>query len=75
MPPKTVQQQALGPNNVRYPTPAGNTLPGGGMMSPSPSNQGGMLQSNVGGGMPPFPDPPDVKPRIPPRKNVSRLLT
>ena len=64
-----VPQQSMGPNNMRYPTPAGNTLPGSGMMSPGPSsfdvNQGGIGQNSVNGGMIPF-EQPDVKPRIPP---------
>ncbi len=73
----SVQQQAMGPNNMRYPTPASNTLPGSGMMSPSPLsfdvNQGGMGQSNIGGGMPPF-DQHDVKPRIPPRMCIICII-
>ena len=64
------QQQGMGPNNMRYPTPTNNTLPGSGMMRQNSTssfdmNQGGIGQTNVAGGMPPF-ETPDVKPRIPP---------
>jgi hypothetical protein len=75
---QNIQQPAMVPNSMRYPTPVSNTLPGSGMMSPVPSpfdvNQGGMGHSNVGGGvMSPF-DQQDVKPRMMPPSMITSLI-